>query len=104
MKMKTIYEDRMGNIHIWDKKCKDFQRAGLHHGMSECNGKEADYFIQMHSDQWKARNLTSQQIKDLDQGGLIFKKKLNDRDDRPSDYGEKEAIAVKGGYKYKVKK
>lgn len=104
MKMKTIFQDNMGDILIWNKKCKDFERAGLHGSMSQCNKKDPDHFIQMYSDDWKARNLTSQQRKDLDGGWLVFKKKLNDRDDRPSDYGEIEAKPVAGGYKYRKKK
>lgn len=84
--MPTVYENGMGHIHIWKKgKCglynKKFETGELHNSLSTCNGKQSDVYIQNNPEQWKKRNLTSSQRKELEAGWPIFKKKLQDFDD-----------------------
>ena len=87
--MPTIFKDNMGNIHIWKKKCSNLERGGLHYGLTTCKGKESDAFIQLHSEDWIDRNLTSKNKHDLSYGDYIYKQTLKDMDDRPSGWDEK---------------
>lgn len=75
----TIYQDNMGNLHIWRGKC-DVIREGMHHGDSKCliRGKKrsADVFIQFDTEEFKKEYLSEEEIEELDNGYEVHKKVL----------------------------
>jgi len=74
----TIFQDNMGNLHIWRGKC-DVIREGMHHGDSKClirgKKKSADVFIQFDPEEFlKDNGFTSEEKDNLDNGYEVHKK------------------------------
>lgn len=90
-KSSVVYQDNMGNIHIWKHAdLNKFQQKGLHHADSRVNGRSADIFLQNNPEFWAKRNLSSAQRSNLNDGYPIRKRTFHDFEDSwMNPYGDK---------------
>lgn len=81
-KSNVVYQDNMGNIHIWKHAdINSLKQQGLHHGDPKCNGRSADVYLQMNPEHWAKRNLSSEQRSNLNEGYPIRKRDFKDFED-----------------------